>query len=206
VPAALDIYAVRALRAHRDVVAVVGSMIVVQALAHLVQAHLLAVSVPLVVVVSAIAPLVLWRVHRIGEREPTEPVVPNQVPAVVQRVPASRLGEPSLELTETGSEPGAERVPKPTEPVEPVALSGRQGRREGEVNQVLHLIRELGYGETTLTVVMDRLELPKSTAYGRLTEARKRWNQVGMSQLEPGTSADRNLKPAGSMSPAGRGL
>jgi hypothetical protein len=59
VPAALDIYAVRALRAHRDVVAVVGSMIVVQALAHLVQAHLLAVSVPLVVVVSAIAPLVL---------------------------------------------------------------------------------------------------------------------------------------------------
>jgi hypothetical protein len=66
VPAALDIYAVRALRAGRDVVAVVGSMIAVQALAHLVDAHLIHVSVPLVVAVSTIAPLVLWRVHRIG--------------------------------------------------------------------------------------------------------------------------------------------
>jgi hypothetical protein len=48
------------------VVVVVGSMIAVQALAHLVDAHLIHVSVPLVVAVSTIAPLVLWRVHRIG--------------------------------------------------------------------------------------------------------------------------------------------
>ncbi|MFD0428988.1 hypothetical protein ACFQ60_17730 [Streptomyces zhihengii] len=66
-PAALDIYAVRALRAHRDVPAVVGAMILVNAAAHMVEAGLLTVSWPLVVGVSAIAPLVLWRVHRLAE-------------------------------------------------------------------------------------------------------------------------------------------
>ena len=66
VPAVLDIYTVRALRSRRDVGVVVLAMVVVQALAHLVAAHMLTVSVPLVVAVSSIAPLVLWRVHRIG--------------------------------------------------------------------------------------------------------------------------------------------
>lgn len=67
VPAALDIYAVRAMRAHRDVPAVVGAMILVNAAAHMVEAGLLSVSWYLVVGVSAIAPLVLWRVHRLAE-------------------------------------------------------------------------------------------------------------------------------------------
>jgi hypothetical protein len=66
VPASLDIYAVRSLRAKRDVPYVVGSMIVVQALAHLVAAGMLGVSVWLVVLVSCVAPLVLWRVHALG--------------------------------------------------------------------------------------------------------------------------------------------
>lgn len=65
VPGALDIYAVRALRAGRDVAAVVVTLILVNAASHLVTARLLPVSVPLVVAVSAIAPLVLWRVHRL---------------------------------------------------------------------------------------------------------------------------------------------
>lgn len=89
VPASLDIYAIRALRARRDVPAVVGAMIVVQALAHLVSAGLLAVSPVLVVAVSTIAPLVLWRVHRIGEgdTEDTE----GDTPAVeVSTTPAER--------------------------------------------------------------------------------------------------------------------
>ncbi|MEU8891153.1 hypothetical protein [Streptomyces sp. NPDC048442] len=67
VPAALDIYAVRALRAGRDVLVVVVALIAVNAAAHLVTAGLLPVSWPLVVAVSAIAPLVLWRVHRLGD-------------------------------------------------------------------------------------------------------------------------------------------
>lgn len=70
VPASLDIYAVRSLRAKRDVPYVVISMIIVQALAHLVAAGMLSVSVPLVVLVSSVAPLVLWRVHALGTQTP----------------------------------------------------------------------------------------------------------------------------------------
>jgi hypothetical protein len=67
VPASLDIYAVRAMRARRDVPAVVGAMIAVQAAAHLVASGHLTVAPALVVAVSAIAPLVLWRVHRLAD-------------------------------------------------------------------------------------------------------------------------------------------
>lgn len=77
VPAALDVYAVRALRARRDVAAVVVAMVAVQAAAHLVAAGLLAVSVPLVVAVSSIAPLVLWRVHTLaGHAHPASVAAP----------------------------------------------------------------------------------------------------------------------------------
>lgn len=91
VPAALDIYAVRALRAHRDVPAVVGAMILVNAAAHMVEAGLLAVSWPLVVGVSAIAPLVLWRVHRLAEQPPAAPAAPvarAEVNTVTRTAPA----------------------------------------------------------------------------------------------------------------------
>jgi len=75
VPAALDVYAIAALRARRDVLAVVAVLIGVNAASHLVEVGLLPVDVPLVVAVSAVAPLVLWRVHRLGEvhAEPAEP-------------------------------------------------------------------------------------------------------------------------------------
>lgn len=72
VPAALDVYALAALRARRDVLAVVVTLIAVNAASHLVAVGLLPVSVPLVVAVSAVAPLVLWRVHRLGEAAPTD--------------------------------------------------------------------------------------------------------------------------------------
>ncbi|MFE0104494.1 hypothetical protein [Streptomyces sp. NPDC059009] len=63
IPAALDVYALRAMRVRRDVMAVVFAMIAVNGLSHLVSTGLLRVNVPLVVAVSAIAPLVFWRVH-----------------------------------------------------------------------------------------------------------------------------------------------
>ena len=73
VPASLDIYAVRSLRAKRDVPYVVIAVIIVQALAHLVAAGMLSVSVPLVVLVSSVAPLVLWRVHALGTQTQNSP-------------------------------------------------------------------------------------------------------------------------------------
>ncbi|MFI9610369.1 hypothetical protein ACIHCM_01435 [Streptomyces sp. NPDC052023] len=70
VPAALDLYTVRALRAHREVLAAVAAMIGVNAASHLVTTGLLPVNVWLVVAVAAIAPLVLWRVHSLAD-DPT---------------------------------------------------------------------------------------------------------------------------------------
>ena len=97
VPAALDIYAVRALRAGRDVLMVVVALIAVNAAAHVVASNLLPVSWPLVVAVSAIAPLVLWRVHRLGDarQEPPEPVAEAlPEPIYVRPEPAEPVPEP----------------------------------------------------------------------------------------------------------------
>ncbi|MGW1609430.1 hypothetical protein ACWCQZ_08530 [Streptomyces sp. NPDC002285] len=95
VPAALDVYAIAALRARRDVLAVVAVLIGVNAASHLVEVGLLPVDVPLVVAVSAVAPLVLWRVHRLGEAhaEPAE-TAPEPTPE-----PRTVLAEPAEPLT-----------------------------------------------------------------------------------------------------------
>lgn len=102
VPGALDIYTVRAMRAHRDVLAAVTAMIGVNAASHLVTAGLLPVDVPLVVAVSAIAPLVLWRVHRLADEATT---VAPEADAGAQQDPAKGLDE-----TETPAVP--ERAPE----------------------------------------------------------------------------------------------
>lgn len=92
VPGALDIYTVRALRAGRDVLTAVGAMIGVNAASHLVTAGLLPVNVPLVVAVSAIAPLVLWRVHRLAdEAEVTAPVTTEDRSGVSDETPVEPL-------------------------------------------------------------------------------------------------------------------
>jgi hypothetical protein len=101
VPASLDIYAVRAMRAKRDVPAVVAAMIAVQAAAHLVASGHLTVSPALVVAVSAIAPLVLWRVHRLAEA-----------------VPAGTQGDAAVSPPAAGASPAPadELLPAPPEP------------------------------------------------------------------------------------------
>lgn len=99
VPGALDIYTVRAMRAHKDVLAAVVAMIGVNAASHLVTAGLLPVNVPLVVAVSAIAPLVLWRVHALRVDEGTQSVrTPAEYvePVEVERVPVEPEAYPAL--------------------------------------------------------------------------------------------------------------
>jgi hypothetical protein len=81
VPGALDLYTVRALRTGKEVLAAVAAMIGVNAASHLVTAGLVTVSVPLVVAVSAIAPLVLWRVHSLGAGHPV-PETPSKLDEV----------------------------------------------------------------------------------------------------------------------------
>lgn len=66
VPGALDAYVLRALRAHREVLTAVLAMVGVNAASHLLTAGHLYLDWPLITAVSAIAPLVLWRVHALG--------------------------------------------------------------------------------------------------------------------------------------------
>ena len=72
VPGALDVYVLRALQVRRDVFLTVLAMILVNAASHLVTAGVLRVEWPLIVAVSAIAPLVLWRSHVLGGFTGTE--------------------------------------------------------------------------------------------------------------------------------------
>ncbi len=71
-------------------------MIGVNAASHLVTAGLLPVNVPLVVAVSAIAPLVLWRVHRLAD-EPETPVEPKIGLTVDVIHGENDLGRPAVE-------------------------------------------------------------------------------------------------------------
>lgn len=79
IPGALDVYALRAFSVKRDVTAVVAALILSNASAHLVSSGLLPVGIPLVVAVSAIAPLVLWRVKALSA--PLSAPEPAPVPA-----------------------------------------------------------------------------------------------------------------------------
>ena len=137
VPASLDIYAVRAMRARRDVAPAVAAMIAAQAAAHLVAAGRLGVSPGLVVAVSAIAPLVLWRVHRLadeaaaGTERDTES---SPAPAEASPVSAEELlpASASPQVTTGGHEghpavpPAVERPAITAAPavVEPVTICG----------------------------------------------------------------------------------
>ena len=63
VPGALDLYVIRALQVHRDVLAAVLAMVVINVASHLVTAGVLPVHWGLISAVGALAPLVLWRIH-----------------------------------------------------------------------------------------------------------------------------------------------
>jgi hypothetical protein len=103
-PASLDVYALAALRARRDVLTVVSVLIGVNAASHLVEVGLLPVSWQLVVAVSAVAPLVLWRVHRLSDdHTPTAP--PAEYAAAVERVPVPAPAPPAPEAYPALPEP-----------------------------------------------------------------------------------------------------
>ncbi|MEV7983352.1 hypothetical protein [Streptomyces sp. NPDC086519] len=133
VPGALDIYTVRAMRAHKDVLAAVVAMIGVNAASHLVTAGLLPVNVPLVVAVSAIAPLVLWRVHALRIEDAVDPQI------VRVNLPETAEGH---EVVRTPVEP--EPYPALPEPVPAVPEAVPAGARllpvfecPGELNRAL---------------------------------------------------------------------
>ncbi|MGW0774564.1 hypothetical protein ACWD01_13135 [Streptomyces sp. NPDC002835] len=131
VPAALDIYAVRALRAKRDVLIVVLVLIAVNSASHLLAAGVLTVEPWLIVAVSSIAPLVMWRVHQLGEKPLHQAAPePEPVPEPAEPLPAAVT---------------VERAPEPADAIPPVPVLGPwtplaelTGTRAGtEADQVL---------------------------------------------------------------------
>jgi hypothetical protein len=63
VPGALDLYVIRALQVHRDVLAAVVAMVAINVASHLVTAGVLPMHWAMISAVGALAPLVLWRIH-----------------------------------------------------------------------------------------------------------------------------------------------
>lgn len=63
VPGALDLYVIRALRVHRDVLPAVLVMVAANVASHLVTAQVLEVGWALISAVGALTPALLWRVH-----------------------------------------------------------------------------------------------------------------------------------------------
>lgn len=117
-PTAVDIYVVIAIRAHRDVAGAIVMMIATNALYHLAAANLFGTDGRpghlawwLIVAVTAIAPMVMWRIHRIAPRrsEQQETAVPvaaqEAAPIATDIVPQSA----SAPATEAPQEPIAER-------------------------------------------------------------------------------------------------
>ncbi|BFV58280.1 hypothetical protein KCMC57_up33840 [Kitasatospora sp. CMC57] len=123
-PLALDTYALRALRAGREVFPPVLGMIATNAAAHLLSAGVIHPDWRLIVAVSAIAPLVLWRVHVLHTAEAAaewapEPELPplwaDPVPAVPEVSEREAAAVPAV--PEVYPEP----VPAPAEPLPAVA-------------------------------------------------------------------------------------
>ncbi|MCP9209970.1 hypothetical protein [Streptomyces cucumeris] len=106
VPVAIDAYAIRAMEVGREVFPAVLAMIASNAAAHLVQGGMLTVSPWLVVAVSAVAPLVLWRVHALRKAR--------------ERSWASR-SDIATTADGRGPEPAAEPIYVPPVPAEPAA-------------------------------------------------------------------------------------
>ncbi|MGX9921772.1 hypothetical protein ACWIG4_18180 [Streptomyces sp. NPDC002248] len=203
-PVAVDAYAIRSMQAGREVLAPVLLMIATNAAAHLVHARLLHVGPALVVAVSAIAPVVLWRVHalrrehhqehaaaRADERpeplwaapEPPEPEPePQPEPATVEAAPAVVLG-PFTPLAQLHPAPTAEprgTGPEQGECAEPEPeLEAPQPEPEppgGQFGEDVETARRWLADEPGLTGTAIGTRLGKSDSYGRRVrrEARAR--------------------------------
>ncbi|WP_328920271.1 hypothetical protein OG911_16605 [Streptomyces sp. NBC_00208] len=139
IPGALDVYALRAFSVKRDVPAVVVALISTNALAHLVASHLIPVSVPLVVAVSAIAPLVLWRVKALSA--PLTASQPAPVPA--ESKPAAEPVAAPVAI------PPPAPVKQPAHSADPLLATARKLQRDaGKVLTLRALQTELRIGQS----------------------------------------------------------
>jgi hypothetical protein len=173
VPGALDIYTVRALRAHRDVLAAVAAMIGVNAASHLVTAGLLPVNVPLVVAVAAIAPLVLWRVHSLATPTPRDATPSATVPPVPEETPTV---QPPVEVA-------LDRVDEQDAPETPELPPGTGQDTDSTMVELPSKPRLLTSSEVAQRCGVDPSTVRSWVANGRLTVHSK--DDRGRNQFDP---------------------
>jgi hypothetical protein len=101
-PVAVDAYVVAALQYFRraDIALSLLLMSAAQVAAHLLDAGVMRVNVPMVVVVSLLVPVAIWRTHALARRPPTE-------------VPKGPQAEPQAVLTGRITTAPVIRVPRP---------------------------------------------------------------------------------------------
>lgn len=108
-PVALDVYVIAAIRRSRgrDIALSLLLMGIAQVSAHMLEARVVQVSVPLVAAVSLLVPLVIWRVHALavpargqkpeaGTEDSTEQPVPELNVERIPPVPEAVPGRPEL--------------------------------------------------------------------------------------------------------------
>lgn len=179
VPGALDLYVIRALQVHRDVLAAVVAMVVMNVASHLVTAGVLPVHWALISAVGALAPLVLWRIHYLFRTQvqsvkphpepsasapedalsaPEEPSAGALPPGCVWAHPECAGAPDCTVYSKEGAVPSAPALP-PSAPAleEPVRLSADaecvldSDRRNGGRTSMRALRAEYGWGQERAT-------------------------------------------------------
>lgn len=122
-PLALDVYVVAAIRRARgrDIALSLVLMGTAQIAAHMLAAHVVAVSVPLVAAVSLLVPLSIWRVHALAVLTP-KPARQISTAPVPEAVPDS-VEMPVLAELEAARRPELQAVPEPPAETEPAPPS-----------------------------------------------------------------------------------
>jgi hypothetical protein len=144
-PVALDVYVVAAIRRSRgrDIALALLLMGVAQVSAHMLEAGVVEISVPLVAAVSVLVPLVIWRVHALAVLPDKQHVksgtkagvAEHPVPdATVERVPAPEtVAVPDADPVPVpaASRPELEAVPESVPDPVPVRPRRRTSKRTG---------------------------------------------------------------------------
>lgn len=192
VPAALDIYAIRALRAGREVLPVVLVMVGVNGASHLITTGLISVTPGVVIACSAIPGFVLWRVHAIGRRVDVAPVYladvdygPSALPRVLYTTPTApvipaRPTTPAV-IEQAPPTPVMRRivapVDSPTAPVDIDAVLADAPVPDGldpSARVIAELYRRLGYRPITPEIRNELKAAKLAHGDGTCREARQR--------------------------------
>lgn len=138
-PVAIDVYVVQAFRRHRDVAQALVLMVLANAVYHLASAGLFGVDAKerpewwLIVGVAAIAPFVMWRIHRMSaprrERRQQLPERPASVPAERHQEAAQALTDGPGERAHENVDERAHEAPGERSPERP---DERRSERESE--------------------------------------------------------------------------